>query len=352
MVRVTSAVAMATVCFFAVDSFGQAIGGTNAVGSTSMAVESEMIAYEAVGQIAQKIALANVSKTPILLGTPANLSAIAAYRQFEAASNELKNDYDKQEPGSVGGAISTYSLTDVLTPISTIAGILNTLKGTTTQSSNTFTPVDEVLYADLEKDFSAKFVIGPFPKDYETASKEISALFNKVYVARSNAIKRYGAVHPDPTDKTKVDPKYDATQSELKGLETVWSTYSTMMVGTSGANLQLGRALIAALNHTEFNVLSIANAAAGGGDRANTYFLLNVLVPAPHHSYNGGAVIAYTMRTSDGTYLNGGTLRLMYGYTKWRPPSLRSKDRDDYDNFQWEEKEPKPNEGKRRWWRY
>lgn len=75
---------------------------------------------------------------------------------------------------------------------------------------------------------------------------------------------------------------------------------------------------------------------AGGGQRANTYFLLNLFVPAPHPSYNGGAVASYVDRNNLGIVEHAGTLRFVFGYVKWHEPFLRKKENEDgYANYEW-----------------
>jgi hypothetical protein len=117
-------------------------------------------------------------------------------------------------------------------------------------------------------------------------------------------------------------------------------TLQTTLAGTGSTSpvpsVLLGAALLRRLiqankdlpreeEDAQYTILTVTNAAAGGGTRSNTYFLINLLIPAPHASFNGGAVVSYGFRDQDGGYLGSGTLRYIFGYSKWPEPGLRQR---------------------------
>lgn len=160
--------------------------------------------------------------------------------------------------------------------------------------------------------------------------------FTKVAKARAAAVARFqkqnddrakaeAAAATDPKEKEKIlaaAHKYNPSDDpDLKPIETVFASFQSILAGTNAPSIIQGAVLTASLTKP-YDILTVTTAAAGGGDRANTYFLVNLLFPPLHHSYNGGAVVAFTIRHSDGSYGTGGTIRQVYGYEKWHQPKL------------------------------
>lgn len=372
--------------------------------SSSVPIESQMIAYEAVSELARELArrvsVRNECLTPelyncirgmskkdaydashdpklikngnacaiaasantktaqppsacelkgkILLGTPVNMAALSTYNSFVAATDDLTNIYNSlvqpqgpaapkippganqvyvfPAPGLVGGEALAGSIT----------GFITAAKGQTTQSGSTFAAVDQALFSDLEREFWAvnrKLVVTAFPGDYADANKVISQKLQQLVSAHDMAADRYRHLSAHTGSNFKAD--YDPLASEMKPLEASYSAIQGALGGASGPTILLGGGLISSLK-TEYDVLTIADTAIGGGQRANTYFLVNLFVPFPHPSYNGGAVISYTLRGSDGEYKSADTIRLAYGYGKWHEHPYRDKNNDGPDNFQWD----------------
>ena len=90
-----------------------------------------------------------------------------------------------------------------------------------------------------------------------------------------------------------------------------------------------------------YHVLTVSDDAAGGGTRANTYFFINLFIPAPHPSYNGGAIVSYTLRDRDGVFEDAETLSFVFGYTKWNQPPLRNQSDPGFANFHWDNSQNK-----------
>ena len=275
----------------------------------------------------------------ILLATPANISAIAAYDSFLAAAGVLAAQYDDAAQQAQPKGFDAHLLLGdpASTAISNLAGALAALKGTTTQSGSTFAPADQALYSEMERalnDNQRALIVMPYPANYDAGNKTVIETIQKVLQERNKAISGL-------KEKHKNDPKYDPLASDLKGIESALTSLLGLLTGANATGIVTGAALLNATTAT-YDLLTAANIAAGGSQRANTYFLLNVFVPAPHPSFNGGAVVAFTLRGNDGTYKSGGTLRLVYGFTKWRPPSLHKEGDSGYANFNWN---PKTNNG-------
>jgi hypothetical protein len=345
-------------------------------GGSSLAIESQMIAYEAINELAKEIAhrmdgpckvhiranaeskrpsarvedLAHCAVSDVLLGTPTNMAAIGAYQAFKASAETLTLLYTEAaanpaEASSTPMDEATAAISESLAAaIPAISGALTALRGQTTQTGGSFSPVDQALYSDLEREIfltDRNLVVTAYPNDYEAAyTTWIGKPLNKIRDARAEAIKTLSKRRTNPRDP-HYDPKYDPLNAELKGLEGQYTAVQTAITSSgANSNILLGAALLAALGAT-YDVLIVANDAAGGGTRANQYFFLNLFIPAPHPSYNGGAIASYTLRSNDGEYKLAGTLRLVFGYTKWDQPPLRNQADKGYTNYKWDDKNNK-----------
>jgi len=290
-----------------------------------------MIAYEAIGELAHVLAgRLNCDANPhVLLATSANMSAISAYEGFLAAAKSLQDIYEKAlqsaaprpriGANAVGGDFGLLA-----SPIQNAASALASLKASTTQAGSSFAPADQALFSYLEK-YAHCLVTMPYPDNYAAGNSLMVSEIQKVMDIRADTIAAYIAAynrtHPDPSDQAKYDP----TANELKGIETSYNAFLGLLTGPGGNSIGIGAALQAATTST-YLVLTLADVAAGGSTRANTYFLLNLFVPAPHPSYNGGAVVSYTLRTQSGAFVSADMLRLVYGPTKWPAPPLHKQD--------------------------
>jgi hypothetical protein len=313
--------------------------------SSTVAIESEMLAYEAIGQIAKEIGskiecacTKDGCAHHVLLATPANMSAISAYQSFLAASSSLQIAYGK--PPVLAADVTPPANRLFATTIGTAAPVgldaasaLAALKGSTTYSGSSFAPADQALYSYLEK-YANCLVTMPYPGNYKDGNRAMTRELTKVIDARENAIAAYKAkfkaAHPAPGDAAEV-AKYDPTTSELKGPEAAYNAFLGLLTGGSGNSIAVGAALEAATTKT-YQLLTVGDVAAGGNTRVITLFLLNLFIPGPHPSFNGGAVISYTLRDQDGLYNHGGTLRTIYDYTKWKAPKFE-KDPKGFNNF-------------------
>ncbi len=329
--------------------------------SATVAVESEMIAYEAIGEIAQQIAgdincaivrcdpgkkprpassdktVQKEQTTKVLLATPANMAAISAYQSFVAASQSLQTLYNAPMTSAapkphIGAAQAGGTFTALASPVQDAASALASLKASTTQAGSSFAPADQALYSYLEK-YCHSLVTMPYPGNYADGNALLTKELQTVIDLRSQAIlayqKNYNSTHPNPADQEKYDP----TTDELKGVEASYNSFIGLLTGANATSIAMGAALRDATKD-DYLVLTVSDVAAGGSTRANTYFLLNIFVPAPRPSFNGGAVVAYTLMDQKGHFKDANMYRLVYNYTKWAAPQLHKKDQG-FANFRW-----------------
>jgi hypothetical protein len=300
-----------------------------------------MIAYEAIGNIAHQLGdkLSCTDTKHVLLATSANMAAISAYQSFLAASDSLQKAYAASATqaaapenlfvaGGSFGALAPSGLD--------AASALAALKGSTTYSGSSFAPADQALYSYLEK-YAHCLVTMLYPDNYTKGNAAMTAEMQRVIKARADAITayktKYNAAHPDAKDAAD-RAKYDPTTNELKSPEAAYNAFLGLLTGTSGNSIVVGAALDDATTKS-YELLTVADVAAGGNTRVTTFFLLNLFIPGPHPSFNGGAVISYTLRDQSGKFICANMLRLIYGYTKWNAPKLKKNDRG-FTNFVWD----------------
>lgn len=373
---------------------GSGSGGDSGGGSPSpsgggggnLALESQTISYEAINQLAGEIA--NRSKTAmpcgdtkpiperpceILLANAANVSALQSFLAFKAAGDALKDAYTQYAAPKKPNTRPNFPTGELVGPAATlfaplVSGLLTALKGQTTQSSATFNPNDQALYADLEAAIhdncaNQDLLVTAYPAMMADAYKNevgnrIQAIFDerdKAIEALKKAHENSGAKKPDtkPKDdangkdaegkKEEAPPPYDPLTAELKDIEAQFTDFQGIVTTpSSNSAILFGAALFNKLGD-HYGFLTVTDDIAGGGSRANQYFLINLFVPAPHVSYNGGAVVSYSLRRQDGTYGAAGTLRFIYGYSKWSEPPLRG-NKKSYSNF--DDKENKKQHGR------
>jgi hypothetical protein len=342
VVRLLAGTSFLTILFLAVPGRAQPGGGAGSSGSASPspaaaptgtgAVESAIISYEATGQVAHELAGRFCEGAPLgysstfLLGTPTNLSALQSALAFEEAVTQLTNQYKLLEgkPISAAGGPALFL---AITPgasaaITAITGAVNDIKTQTTQTASTFTPVDQVLFSDLEREMEGKapaitchLITTAYPGMIKMAVASVNKMLDNLLSEQDAARKK----------RDGDDPKKYSDDKDLQGLDAQLSTLEQTLgnetANMSGSSILLGEALLGALGD-KYHVITLANAAAGGGTRANVYFLVNILFPAPHPSYNGGSAVAYTLRTGNGVYESADMVYFIYGYTKWHQPKF------------------------------
>ncbi len=318
--------------------------------SGSTAVESVVISYEATNELARELAknFCGTAEQPapkdsaseysrlFLLGTASNLSAIQGSISFNTALNQLKQQYENLSgpPGSSPPAAAPKLAfpAGASAAVQAVTAAVGAVKTQTTQTATTFTPVDQVLFSDLQKEMNLShcvLVTTAYPDEINEAARAIQAQLDMLLSTRAAKLK---ARYNNDWTQYKNDTEVQTLDGQLSTLEESLGNETPNMTGPS---ILIGQALSKRLG-AKYHVLTIVNAAAGGGTRANTYFLLNVLVPAPHPSYNGGTAVAYSLQKNTGDYESANTLYFVFGYTKWKQPPLRNQATQGFTNFSWD----------------
>ena len=325
----------------AAGSPGAGAGGSG-TSSGSITLENEIMAYDAIEKIAGVIGKQISGGSSVLIATATNLSEVAAFMTFDANAAKLATAYESKKPvvshsdafgqeemfasGAFGGA-------DLGPSVTAIATLLSALKASTSTTSSTFTPVDEALIADIESHSeNVRVVSVPFPKDMQTGGDAIATSLASVYSARADAVKALvGAPHPkgkepyDPSSDLKdLDTQLTALQSSLAASSS--SSSSDVLMGAGllssvGAIRSLGGALGTTLvGDAKYRILVFSNDVAGGGVRTNQTFLVSFFLPLPHPSYNGGAVVSFSLRDQGGALIEAHTYHYMFGYSRIKGP--------------------------------
>jgi hypothetical protein len=291
----------------------------------SATIENQMIAYEVLrqmaGQIADEVAATRnqmgqmfctaTNPGAVLLADPSAQFQIAAYKSFKSSAAALTKAYNTGGGGG-GGAASAEAFADVS---SSIASLLGAIKNTATYSNQNFQPTTQSMtnllsLALKNKNYALRTVA--LPGDIEAASDKVQDALNEISRARAGAI--------DAT-RTKLDPEFTALRTAL---------VAATPDGTLLASIIKGRALLTSLkgegNEDDrtigFCILTVSVDAAGGDTRTTHWFLQELVMPTPRPSYNGGAVVSFTLTDKTGTLLAGDMFHYMYGFSKWSNPKV------------------------------
>jgi len=308
--------------------WAQANNGSSAPSSApaasqgSATIENQMIAYEVLRQMAGQIAAtvsadagtsskACTSANPgeVLLADPSASAEITAYNSFHLLGKSLQDAYAPPDRNAAAQFVAP-SLSD-------IAMLLSAIKNTATYTNQTFQPTPQSMITllgmalkDADKGFALRTVGSP--GDIDTAATEINSRLDAISKARLEA-----------NDKTRkmVDPEFAAFWTFLS---------SASPDGTWLASVIKGYALLSSLegmepgdnDTTDYCVLAFSVDAAGGDTRTAHWFLRELFVPTAKPSYNGGAVVSFTLSHRNGNLIDGGMLHYMYDFTKWKNPKV------------------------------
>jgi hypothetical protein len=288
----------------------------------SATIENQMIAYEVLrqmaGQIANEVATTRSQMGPtfctatnpgaVLLADPSAQFQIGAYKSFKGSAAALTKAYNSRG----GGAASAEAFADVS---SSIASLLGAIKNTATYSNQNFQPTTQSMtnllsLALKNKNYALRTVA--IPGDIEAAAEKVQDALNEISRARTGA--------SDAT-RTKLDPEFTALRTAL---------IAATPDGTLLASIIKGRALLTSLkgegNEDDrtigFCILTVSVDAAGGDTRTTHWFLQELIMPTSRPSYNGGAVVSFTLTDKTGTLLAGDMFHYIYGFSKWSNPKV------------------------------
>jgi hypothetical protein len=304
-------------------------------------------------------------QSKMLLGTPTNMASVAGFEAFKAAAKSLASSYASVPPKQTPAPATTspapsdidirpfssyFDSAGAGAVLSGASSLLTAAKAQTTVSSSTFSPTDQAFYNDLESAMkhvaTIDLVATAYPRQLDKASVcVIQPLMDQIYANRKQAIGYLAARRPD--DPISGLKEQDAELTVLQNLLTNSGTAAIAGSPYGPGSLLLGAAILRSLGEPDvsdstdchnktipkYSVLVVTDDVAGGGSRTNLYFLLNLLLPGPHPSYNGGAIVSYSVRDQDGGFQDAGTLRFIYGYTKWKQPPLRKRSDPGFANF-------------------
>jgi hypothetical protein len=315
-----SMICVALVAFFPSALRGQATAtpASTAPASSqgSEPIESQIIAYRALGKIAAYLApriakdicnQASPCNTPttLLLADANSLFEIASYVSFNKASSLLINQYQAVTPGIVHPNEFSDSTTAV-------ASLITAIKSSAVYTNQNFQPTTQSFTTLLSQDLKHQKIAvrnSAIPGDQTEAEQYIQDALKSVFDAQKKA---------DPKARAAVDTQFTAFQTALMG---------TSPDGTVLISALKGRALSHSLGQN-YDTLTISLDAAGGDSKVTHIGLYEILFPTPNPSYNGGAAVSFTLTDGIGTLIDGDMLAGMYSFTKLKSPSLSQNDRE------------------------
>jgi hypothetical protein len=335
---------------------------TNTGGGSGPALESQFIAFEAINTLAKGVAkeidpsisqcaVPGKAGAKILLQDSSALAYVAAYEAFKAQVNAFKEEYDSitSAAGAAGPGPTTpaptpnaaagtppsvsYTIPSPTDWITAVGGLLANMKSTVTYNSSTFQPTNDAFVADLASALHGKAEIysSTVPGNLGKALGEIQDDLQSLYASR---VKAGGTLPTQPAGVTL------AAYQKFNGLDSQVTTFLSSLNTSDGnggtllSSILKGKALKDSLGQEDaqawsFCSLYLVADVAGGSTRQLNNWILEIFWHDPAPSFNGGAAFTYQLRDRNNQFLKGGTLRYMYGYTKWSPPKAES-----YTNFQ------------------
>jgi hypothetical protein len=283
-----------------------------------------MIAYDAVSVLADQIVADTKAKIKsqtgagctattkgLFLADSAAQSQMSAFFSFKTSVAALTQGYQSLGPGGSGPL--AVAPTDW---ISTVTSFLSALRNTATYSGQTFTPDDTVLATLLASKFAPDYQLASaqHPGNINQAAVDISELLKKLTEARSHV------PAAQQTDLFKsLDQQWNSLQTSLAGTDSNGNNVLTSVIN--------GQALVSSLGNC-YPQLTAKTIAAGGSIRTNHNFWVELFYTTPKPSYNGGAIVAYSVYAGDNSYLTGSTIRYIYDYSIWSPSKISN-----YKNF-------------------
>ncbi len=292
---------------------GQAGGAAASQGSA--AVETQMIAYRALGKIAENLAgrvamdlckgavCAGDGKTAVLLAEANSLAELASYRSFEQAVGSLTQQYAALEPGVHPRGFGDVTLG--------AGSLIAAIRSSATYTNQNFQPTAQSFVTLLSVDLQHAGLVlrtAGSPGDQIAAQQYVEKELGGVFAAQKQV---------DAKARAAVDAQFTSFLGSLGAV----SADGTVLLSAIK-----GRALSEALGQ-EYGVLTVSVDAAGGDTKVTHFGLYEILFPTPAPAYNGGAVVSFTLADRAGNLRDGDVLAGMYRFTKLKSPSLQGADR-------------------------
>jgi Merozoite surface antigen 2c len=275
----------------------------------------------------------------ILLQDSTALSYVADYDAFETQLQALKDGYEEIEketpkspaatstaPPLPGPSSSTppsvsYAIPSPTDWITAVGGILANLKTQVTYTAATFQPTNDAFIADLDLALQGRAEIfsSTMPGNLSQAVDEIQHDFQSLYHERAlsgNSLQKLeqGSSTGPSQQFTGLDGQLATFLSSLNTSDGSGGTLLTSVIKGKALRNSLG---MEDSNANSYCSLTLVAGVAGGSTRQLNNWFLELFWHDPAPAFNGGAVFSYQLRDPSNRFLAGGTLRYLYGYTKW-----------------------------------
>lgn len=289
---------------------GQAPAAAAAASQGSASIETQIISYRALADIANQLATqikadngtCKPSNATYLLADSSTAFEMDADTSFEAEADALITEYRGN------AAFHPFTFAD---NGQTAAAIATAIKSSATYTNWNFQPTTQSFVTLLTVSLNAeslKLATAQSPGDRPAAQVDVEKTIKNVLDAQHNA----GAAQ-----RKEVDPQFDDFRKTLT---------ATSIDGTMFTSIVKGRALHKSLG-TNFCSLTFSLDAAGGDSKVTHVALYELFFPTPAPSYNGGAAVSYQLSDQNGAFVDGNMLLKTYKFTKLKSSKLASSDR-------------------------
>lgn len=266
--------------------------------------------------------------TTLNLQVAASSFSVTAQRLAGAYSNVCQTPEIHAEVLPLG--LSTFTLSDV-------ASLLGAIKASATYTNQTFQPTNASMVNLLTASMLSRNIVphsSTSPGNLSAASTVVAVMMAAIDKARTDCRKtvaEQSKVDPDPNhtmspaDRDKAikarDAKASADQEQLKALDTEFAAFRTLLMsqtadGTLMATVMKGVALAGSLGNSYW-ILSPSMDGGGGDTRTRHWFLIDLFYPTWDVSYNGGAIISYTLTDNAGNPIDAAMYRYMKDWARW-----------------------------------
>ena len=277
--------------------------GSGAGSGGSASIEPQLMAYAALQELGASIcgSISTPAKNILILDEPLG-TQLSNYYSVRAQIDYFKHQFAPP-------AITAKDLSSYAAPIVSLLGLL---KNGVTYSSQSFQANPAPLIQGLVAQSGCQgFVQLSSVNHLDDAQKDIS----KQLITLEGL---HSAAHLDPTTSA-LESLY---QTFLKSLSS-----PTTAGGSVLSDAIVGDAIVTAVCGSPdcpngFYTLQLTIDGAGGNIRQNNFFFLNFFY-TPQPSFNAGVEVTWSLYDSKNHYSQGGTLKRMYGYSKWHPNKFK-----------------------------
>ena len=284
----------------------------------------------------ESVSCACKTNRQLLIQDSSTLTLQTAASSFTITSDHLAKAYTEV-------CVSPAPFSPALAPLPTglagsdIANLLGAIKSSATVTNQTFQPTSASLVNLFTASLTNRKIIphsSANPGNLGDATVEVSKALASIDKARTDCraiIAQQSKADPDPGGKLPAaerdklikarDAKAAADQDQLKALDTEYAAFRTLLMsqtadGTMMATVIKGTALKRALAGSYW-IFAPSFDGGGGDTRTRHWFLIDLIYPTWDVSYNGGAIISYTLTDSSGNPTDAAMYRYMKDWTRW-----------------------------------